>query len=152
MNKKGFTLMELLIVIAIVAVVGVASAISFNSVNEDAAKEELINKYMEIQRSANLYLDLNNSELEWFMQNHYSDIKLTDLRQGNYITSDLTNPVTKEDISEKYYVRLCVNEDDDYVESCIIDKTVNNSGVPVVKYIANQYGKEGEGCCFGYGN
>ena len=152
MNKKGFTLMELIVVIAIVAVVGVASAISFNSVNEDAAKEELVNKYMEIQRAANLYLDLNNSELEWFIQNGYTDIKLGDLKQGNYITSDLTNPVTKEDIKEKFYVRLCVNEDDDYVESCIIDKQVNDSGVTVTKYVANQYGKEGEGCCYNYGN
>ena len=60
MNKKGFTLMELLVVIVIVAVVSVGATISFGTVDDNTAIKERINQFKEIQRSANLYLDLND--------------------------------------------------------------------------------------------
>ncbi len=145
MNKKGFTLMELLVVISIIAVVGVASIISFGSIKDDTADEELKNKYIEIQRGASLYLDLHTTDQNWFIENKKIDIKLSDLKSENYITSDLSNPVTGGKISEDYYVRLCIKKDDlddDVVESCIINRKTSG-----IEYIADGYGKEGVHCC-----
>jgi len=144
-NKRGFTLMELLVVIAIVGVVGVTSVISFTSIKDDTAEKELRNKYVEIQRGANLYLDLHSIDQNWFMESKRIDIKLSDLRGENYITSDLSNPVTGGEISEEYYVRLCITKDDknyDTVDSCIIERSASG-----IKYIADSYGNENGHCC-----
>ena len=144
-NKNGFTLMELLVVITIVGVVGVASVISFTSIKDDTAEKELRNKYIEIQRGANLYLDLHSTDQKWFIESKKIDLKLSDLRSENYITSDLSNPVTGGTISEEYYVRLCIIKDDtneEIVDSCIIER--NASGI---RYIADSYGTENEHCC-----
>ena len=149
--KKGFTLLELLVVIMIVAVVSISATISFSTIDDDTSKKELTNKYIEIQRATHLYLDLHNSDLEWFIEKKTIDIKLSELKNENYITSDLSNPVTKEDISESYYVRLCVNTDptlgNEFVDSSIIDKTLKADGTGFdIKCISNQYGSMGTDC------
>ena len=147
MKKDGFTLLELMIVVLIVAVIGVAATISFSSIDSDTSQLELKNKYLEIQRAANLYLDLHNADLKWFMENKQIDVKIGDLKSENYLTNDLSNPVTGEDISEAYFVRLYIAKDsnnEDYVNSCIIDRT--STGIVC---IADSYGNSGSGvvCC-----
>ena len=144
MKKGGFTLLELLTVVAIVAVVGVTATLAFTNIEDNTAEEELENIYVEIQRSANLYLDLHNSDLESFIQLGQLDFKIEELKNENYIDSELENPVTNETISGEYYVRLKIKKDasDNPVEvvSCIIDRNKNN------KCIANEVGKP-ENCC-----
>ena len=149
--KKGFTLLELLVVIMIVAVVSISATISFSSVDDDTSKKELTNKYIEIQRATHLYLDLHNSDLEWFIENKTIDVKLSELKNENYITIDLSNPVTKEDISESYFVRLCINKDPvdghEFVDSSIIDKKLKDDGTGFTyECISNQYGSFGTDC------
>ena len=41
MRKSGFTLLELLAVVAIVAVIGVSSTLAFNNIEDETADEEL---------------------------------------------------------------------------------------------------------------
>ena len=145
MNRKGFTLMELLVVIAIVGIVGVTSVISFTSIKDVSAEKELVNKYKDIQRGANLYLDLHSADQNWFIEGKRIDIKLSDLKSENYISNDLSNPVTGENISEDYYVRLCIKKDtnnEDIVDSCIIERSASG-----IRYIADSYGVEGGHCC-----
>lgn len=127
MKKNGFTLLELLAVVVIVAVVGVSASLAFNNIEDETADEELTNKYVEIQRAANLYLDLHSTDLEWFMENEVIYYKLTDLKNENYITSDLDNPVTGDLISGSYYVKIYIKREpvsyNAYeVSSCIIDR------------------------------
>lgn len=122
MKKNGFTLLELLAVVVIVAVVGVSASLAFNNIEDDTADEELKNKYSEIQRASNLYLDLHSSDLEWFMKNRVIYYKVSDLKNENYITDDLENPVTGELIPTDYYVKLYIKSDDSEVNSCIIDR------------------------------
>ena len=148
--KKGFTLLELLVVIMIVALVSISATISFSTIDDETSKKELTNKYIEIQRSAHLYLDLHNSDLNWFIEKKSIDIKLSELKNENYITSDLSNPVTKEDISESYYVRLCMNVDSNgnqFVDSSIIEKVLKQDGSGFdMNCISNQYGSMGTDC------
>ena len=127
MKKNGFTLLELLAVVVIVAVVGVSAGLAFNNIEDETAEEELMNKYVEIQRAANLYLDLHSSDLEWFIENQIIYYKLADLKNENYITSDLDNPVTGELIDSSYYVEIYVKKDPSTLEayevsSCIVDR------------------------------
>lgn len=119
-DKNGFTLMELLVVILIISVVSVSATISFSSIDDATKQKELENKYSEIQRSAGLYLDLHNSYLNTFITNKEMYIKLNVLKEENYITTDLENPVTGDNISLDYYVKLFVPEDGSKVDSCIV--------------------------------
>ena len=149
MNRKGFTLLELLAVIAVVGIVSVAAVVSFANIEKDTEEEELRNKYAEIQRAANLYMDLHNSSMSLFMEQNYIDIKLGTLDNENYLTSDLSNPVTGDDISIDYYVRIYIsgNVDDDKqsVKSCIIDKTA--SGIVCIANDLGEYENLGDSCC-----
>ena len=146
-NKKKKVIIAFIAIVLIVAVIGVSATISFSSIDSDTSQIELRNKYLEIQRAANLYLDLHNSDLNWFIINKQIDIKISDLKSENYITSDLSNPVTGDDISEAYFVRLYIAKDsnnNDYINSCIIDRSSSN-----IVCIADSYGNSGSGvtCC-----
>lgn len=140
MKKDGFTLLELLAVVTIVAVVGIGSVISFSNIEKDTSTDELKNIYIEIQRAANLYLDLHNSDLEWFIKNKNIYYKIEELRNENYIDSKTVNPVTNEPINGNYYVKLYIKSSLDEVSSCIIDRNDHN------RCISNERG-ESEHCC-----
>ena len=145
-NKSGFTLMELLVVVAIIAVVGVSAIISFASIKDDTAEEDLKNKYKDIIRAAHLYVDLNTVDRETLIANRRLFIKLGFLRSQNYISSDLSNPVTGEDISLNYEVLICISKDsrnEDIIDSCIVERTSST----VMNYIADSYGVSGGHCC-----
>ena len=142
MKKSGFTLLELLAVVTIVAVIGVSATLAFSNIESETSSEELKNIYTEIQRSANLYLDLHSSDLESFIKLEQLDFKLEELMNQNYIDSKIENPVTHELISGEYYVRLYIKNDE--VGSCIIDRSKNSNEAGWC--IANDIG-EPENCC-----
>ena len=155
MNKKGFTLLELLAVVAIVAIVGISATISFGNIEEDTSDEELKNKYVEIQRAANLYMDLHNNDIEWFLNNKEIYYKIDTLKSENYITSDLLNPVTGKDIDGNYFVKVYMvyDEDNPFIPArtsyCIVEKIIQN-GVESEKCIADHLGNYknlGTNCC-----
>ena len=141
-NKKGFTLMELLVVILIVAVVSVSATVSFSNIDDSTKQKELENKYAEIQRAAGLYLDLHNSYLNTFISEKQMYVKLYVLAEENYVSSDLENPVTGDSINPDYYVKLYVPSDNSKVESCIL--SIDSSGNE--KCIADRKGKPCN-CC-----
>ena len=58
MNKNGFTLMELLVVISILVVVSVSSTLVFNSASTSSEEEDLKRTYQSIQRTAEVYLNV----------------------------------------------------------------------------------------------
>ncbi len=146
--KKGFTLVELLVVLAILAFLGVSSVILFGKNNEDMNNEDLKNKYKEIQNAAILYIDLNESWLSTFTQNHEAFIKLGILKNENYISSKMKNPVTGEEFPNNYLVKVYIknigNSDvtKQYVDSCIITYDSANN----IKCIANKDGNPSN-CC-----
>ena len=164
MNKKGFTLMELLVVIVIVAVVSVGAIISFGTIDDSTAVRERENQYIELQRSGNLYIDLHNSTLKQFVTDRYALIGFYTLQEEGYIARYLEDPVTGNEIdSSNYAVVLYIDshtngtEKIDDVSSCIVDighdmesekeKVFVKSCGPTAKKedyfrcVANQYGK-----------
>lgn len=140
MNKHGFTLLELLTVVAIIAIVGVGASLSFANIESDTAEEELTNTYISMQKAASLYLDLHNSDLEWFIQNKKIYYKVGSLMSENYIEQDIENPVTHEPIDSNLYIELYIDESIGEVGSCIIDRSDAD------KCIANSMGLP-EKCC-----
>ena len=143
--KKGFTLMELLLVLAILAFLGVSSVILFSKNNDDIESEDLKNKYKEIQDAAILYIDLNDSWLSTFTESGETFIRLGVLQNENYISSKLKNPITGETFPSNYLVKVYIaNKGDankEYVDSCIISNTGEQT-----RCIANKDGNAC-GCC-----
>ena len=137
--------MELLVVVAIVAVIGVSATLAFSNIETDTSEEELKNKYVEIQRAANLYMDLHNADLEWFIENKEIYYKIATLKGENYITSDLDNPVTGETIDGNYFVKIYIKEDEE-VNSCIVEQVLGGTDKCIADHLGN-YENLGTSCC-----
>ena len=87
--KKGFTLMELLFVIVIVSVISISSVVVFGNIDDSTAAKDRINTYVDIQRGAVLYIDLNDYWLAQFKENKEIKIELSELKISNYIDIDI---------------------------------------------------------------
>ena len=97
--KNGFTLIELLIVITLVATISVSSMIIFDQTQATTNEEKLVKTYLDIQRAASLYIDLNDSYLKEFREEKTISVKLDTLQSNSYLKKTISNPVTKEDLS-----------------------------------------------------
>ena len=96
--KKGFTLVELLIVVVLMAVISTSSIIAFDNIDNDTDATDRINMFKNIQRSASLYIDLNDDWLNQFMTNQEIFISLGELKNTNYVNFDLEDPVSHEEV------------------------------------------------------
>ena len=144
--KKGFTLIELMLVIIIVGVISAGAIISFTNIDKETSQIELEDKYKEIQRSATLYIDLNDSWLDQFVNRREMYVKLNELKTTNYINQNLTNPVTGNEIDINYLVKVFIDKDtttsQEFVNTCIVDLIsednyeciANSEGKPCVSY------------------
>lgn len=122
MKNDGFTLIELLVVLVLTAVISTGSAMIFSKSNSDTNEEDLRGKYREIQRAANIYIDLNDSWRMTLNENRSVSIKLGELKSSNYVAKNFKNSVTKEEFPNNYIVKLYIasNGDNEYLDSCIV--------------------------------
>jgi prepilin-type N-terminal cleavage/methylation domain-containing protein len=141
--KNGFTLIEILLVVALVAIISVSSIIIFERSSSSTNEEKLIKTYVDIQRAAIIYMDLNSTWLESFREEKSLTVKIGLLQNENYIDLNIKNPVTKTNIPSDYLVKVYVagNNEEEYLNSCIIKYNADDAVC-----IANNSGKPC-GCC-----
>ena len=106
--KNGFTLVEILLVVALVAIISVSSIIIFERSSSSTNEEKLIKTYVDIQRAAIIYMDLNSTWLESFREEKSLTVKIGLLQNENYIDLNIKNPVTKTNIPSDYLVKVYV--------------------------------------------
>ena len=100
MNNRGFTLLELLITIALLAVISLISFVSVNKVIEQSKVKDCENLVLSIKSATKEYVSDNR-----YKSNVDSDgnMKVTisgnDLISGNYLTSTIVDPFTKSNIT-----------------------------------------------------
>lgn len=143
--KKGFTLMELLLVIVIVAMIGLSTTIVFSEVQENNAENNLKEQYLDIQRAAKAYIDLNDSRSASFSELGAAYVTVGELQSKGYLKSELINDVTKKQIDANYIVKIIINEPDSlrYIDTCILEYIDNKE-----KCVANDEGDfENAECC-----
>lgn len=86
MNKKGFTLVEVLSVIVIISLIAGIGAFSYSKVLEDSKIRECKQKILFIEKQAIKYVSDNNADI----------VTLNDLVENGYLEEDdLINPKTK---------------------------------------------------------
>lgn len=141
--KNGFTLMEVLLVITIASIVGVSSVVMYETTTNVTKEEKLKSTYVDIQKAASLYMDIDSNALESFRENKYLNVPLSTLESNNYVEDELKNPVDNSDIPSDYVVRMYIASynSKSYLDSCIIKR---NGAKPIC--ISNSKG-EPCGCC-----
>ena len=109
MNKKGFTLVELVATIALLAIIAIISFVSINAVLEDSRVKNCENLVKSIKVAAKEYVSDNRYD---FDNNNTRTISVKTLIEGKYLTDEIKNPFnTSEDVTNKIEVSIQLNDD-----------------------------------------
>lgn len=111
MNKKGFTLVEVIVSIALLAIIGVTLAVSLNRSFKDnnvSSYNEFVDK---VKSSAMLYVNNTPSIINSLNEDSYKIIKVKDLIDNGYINEKLKNPDTGDKINPEDKIKVSYNND-----------------------------------------
>lgn len=107
MNKKGFTLVEIIVVIGLLAIFGVAIGISLNrnmKKNQETSLKEFNQK---IIGAANLYASNNENILtNLYEEKGFTTIKVNDLIDAGLISDTLVDPKTNKKVTGDEPIRI----------------------------------------------
>ena len=101
-KKKGFTLIEVIVSITLLAVIGITIGLSFNKLNNSQSKEDEEFVVSKIKSAADVYLTGNESLLnELYSNKSYLVITLKDLKDAGLITESLKDPNSGKELEDK---------------------------------------------------
>ncbi len=109
MNKKGFTLIEVIMVIAIIAILSlilIPNVMILIDKNKKRTCEKMIDN---IESAAKMYVNQNKYELGFDCSGTPKGIKLKTLVDAGYLGGELVNPINKEKISLESEVSVTYN-------------------------------------------
>ena len=112
MNKNGFTLIEVIVSLALLSLIGVAVGISLNKIFKNQEIKSY-NEYLEKVKSSAILFSNNTPDIMNELNSNYSYkvVTIKELVDKGYINKNLTNPETKEKINQEDSVRIYYNED-----------------------------------------
>ena len=101
MNKKGFTLVEILVTIGLLALLGVGIGVSLNNVLKNQ-EENTYEAFIEKIKSSTLLYSSNSAQIvnDLEFNNGYILISMNDLINGGYIRENVKNPNTNQTLKE----------------------------------------------------
>lgn len=124
MKKNGFTLVELLGVVVILAMLGVIIVPTINKVISDNKNELYEVQIRTIKSGASDFVSENIFSDELDIPNNSSiGIKLGKLKELGYIDKDITNPISRVKFSDDLII-LITNNDNGYSYT-VCDERVN---------------------------
>lgn len=98
MNKKGFTLIEVIMVIAIIALISLLLVPNVVSLIGKNNKESCENLKDNIISATKIYVNMNKYELGFDCNNTPENITLQTLVNSGDLKEPVINPITKEEI------------------------------------------------------
>lgn len=104
MKNKGFTLIELIVTITLLAIISITIGVSVSNMLANQKEKEAENMKETIEKAACVYVDTVNESL--------TEVSLKTLIDEGLIDKDLVNPITKEslDINSKVNINIVDNE------------------------------------------
>lgn len=93
MKKNGFTLIEILVVIVLLAAVSVTVGVSMNGISERNEEKEYNNYIEKIENAACLYAEVNNITSD-------TTVTIKRLLSESFLRNDLVNPKENKKITE----------------------------------------------------
>lgn len=139
-NKRGFTLIEILIVISIVAVVTISSLALVNKSMENSKERSLEQLYNKIELAAETYLNKN----DYLLQNLYNSrepicTKIYTLQNSSLLDFNIKNPVTNETINGSSCVYTYI-DDNGYVVTTFRDEVITSNAKTLANKILEDNG------------
>ena len=113
MNKKGFTLIEVIVSIALLAFIGVAVAVSLNrSIKDNTVtnRNEFIEK---VKSSSMLYVNNTPDIINGLNESSFKIIKVKELIDNGYIKENLKDPDTGDKINPDDKIKISYNSDNE---------------------------------------
>lgn len=111
LNKKGFTLVELLAVITIMSIIGVIAVISIDGMMDEANKTECEAVVSSLENATKEYISDKRFEITTKSYN----VKIEDLIDNGYLTEKIANPFTKEkdvtSVMKSKVIKTTLNDD-----------------------------------------
>ena len=121
MNKRGFTLVELLATIVLLSIISVISYVSISSVI----------KKNKVNNCRNLIKSIEGASKEYVSDNRYNFtnrddkvITAEDLFRGNYLKNEIMDPFTNEKVNSEN-VKIIISLKSDYTMEKIQIKGLN---------------------------
>ena len=146
-NRKGFTLVEILVSIGLLALLGSVIAISLNRVFKDN-NEKHYNEYVEkIKSSAMLYANNTVDIINDLNDNSFKIITIGDLIDNGYVNDTLVNPNTDEKVGKDEKIQISYDSD----HELIVTYPYNNTETEAYLYTLNysvMYGDTTEDLCY----
>jgi len=111
-NKKGFTLMELLAIVALLGLIALAATIGIINMSNNQKQKDYQDIVKTIISASRTYVGLNkNNSKNDLIDTNSIEIPLSSLIESNLLKSDLIDPRTDEKISHNNKVKVEYNPD-----------------------------------------
>lgn len=147
MNKKGFTLVEILVSIGLLALLGSVIAISLNRVFKDNNIKNY-NEYVEkIKSSAMLYVNNTIDIINDLNDSSFKIITIGNLIDNGYLKDNVINPSTSETVDKNEKIKVYYNSD----HELIVEYPYNDENKEKYLYTLNYtitYGDENKDRCY----
>ncbi|MCI6931839.1 MAG: prepilin-type N-terminal cleavage/methylation domain-containing protein [Tenericutes bacterium] len=147
MNKKGFTLVEILVSIGLLALLGSVIAISLNRVFKDNNIKNY-NEYVEkVKSSAMLYVNNMVDIINDLNDSSFKIITIGNLIDNGYFKDNIINPNTNKKIDKNEKIKVSYDSD----HELIVEYPYNNSEIEAYLYTLNysaMYGDTTDNLCY----
>ena len=147
MNKKGFTLVEILVSIGLLALLGSVIAISLNRVFKDNNIKNY-NEYVEkIKSSAMLYVNNTVDIINDLNDSSFKIITIGNLIDNGYLKDNIINPDTGETVDKNEKIKVSYDSD----HELIVEYPYNNYETEAYLYTLNysaMYGDTTDNLCY----
>ena len=110
LNRKGFTLVELLATIVILGVISAIAMVSIDGMLDEAAKTECENILLSIKSATKNYV----SDKRFNLSSKKVEIAVSKLVSDGYLSDEITNPFNKKYSVNEQKIKLLVTLNDDY--------------------------------------
>ena len=112
-NKRGFTLIEILIVLVVLVTVTTGATIGIKEIQKKSEQKSLRELYTMVETAADTYLNLNDESRLELLNDEITEkcIRVYILQNAGLVKSDLDNPVTKKRVPGNLCVISYINEE-----------------------------------------
>ena len=114
MNKKAFTMVELLAVITIICLIGLVSYPAITNMTKQMDEREYQRYLKDIYLATETYISARPGDYKDFTVGETFNIKVSELLEEDLIKSDMENPKTEETIKATDTVKVTIQTDYTY--------------------------------------
>ena len=146
-NKKGFSLVEILVSIGLLALLGSVIAISLNRVFKDNNIKNYDEYVEKIKSSSMLYVNNTVDIINDLNDSSFKIITIGNLIDNGYLKDNIINPNTNKKIDKNEKIKVSYDSD----HELIVEYPYNNSEIEAYLYTLNysaMYGDTTDNLCY----